>query len=127
MMEKACVLSIIIYEEYILKLQGEKSGRRGQLAIATEIFKVAPCLFMVDVRKSKGDTLEFYTFYQNLSSGLEDIIWKSGEQIKEEEVGTSYCLSVVSCRDVRFMNMRSGGKMKCRNNIDCGHGFLGLV
>ncbi|KAK9697023.1 hypothetical protein RND81_08G010000 [Saponaria officinalis] len=74
---------------YKLKLQGEKSGRKGQLAIATEIFEVAPCLFMVDIRKSKGDTLEFYTFYQNLSSGLEDIIWKSGEQIKEEEVGTS--------------------------------------
>lgn len=71
-----------------LKLQGEKTGRKGQLAVATEIFEVAPSLYMVELRKSKGDTLEFHKFYKNLSTGLKDIIWKAGEEIKEEEVPT---------------------------------------
>lgn len=70
---------------YKMKLQGEKSGRKGQLAIATEILEVAPSLYMVELRKSRGDTLEFHKFYKNLSTGLKDIIWKTGEEIKEEE------------------------------------------
>ncbi|KNA21771.1 hypothetical protein SOVF_040210 [Spinacia oleracea] len=70
---------------YKMKLQGEKSGRKGQLSVATEILEVAPSLYMVELRKSRGDTLEFHKFYKSLSTGLKDIIWKTGEQIKEEE------------------------------------------
>ncbi|CAI0544820.1 unnamed protein product [Linum tenue] len=43
-----------------MKLQGEKTGRKGHLSVATEIFEVAPSLYMVEVRKSGGDTLEFH-------------------------------------------------------------------
>lgn len=72
-----------------MKLQGEKTGRKGHLSIATEvcledylwwkmiflwyyhysllsfsfsfqIFEVAPSLYMVELRKSGGDTLEFH-------------------------------------------------------------------
>lgn len=45
-----------------LKLQGENPGRKGQLAIATEVFEVTPSLYMVEIRKSNGDTLEFHNF-----------------------------------------------------------------
>lgn len=72
-----------------MKLQGEKTGRKGQLAVATEIFEVAPSLYMVELRKSRGDTLEFHKFYKNLSTGLKDIIWKTGEEIKEEDAPKS--------------------------------------
>lgn len=64
---------------YKMKLQGEKTGRKGHLAIATEIFEVAPSLFMVELRKSQGDTLEFHKFYNTITAGLDDIVWKSGE------------------------------------------------
>ncbi|KAL9262229.1 CBL-interacting serine/threonine-protein kinase 23-like protein [Drosera capensis] len=67
-----------------MKLQGEKLGRKGQLSVATEILEVAPSLYMVELRKSRGDTLEFHKFYKNLSTGLKDIIWKTGEEIKED-------------------------------------------
>ncbi|GAB4829383.1 CBL-interacting serine/threonine-protein kinase 23 [Ancistrocladus abbreviatus] len=67
-----------------MKLQGEKLGRKGQLSVATEILEVAPSLCMVELRKSRGDTLEFHKFYKNLSTGLKDIIWKTGEEIKED-------------------------------------------
>ncbi|GMH26072.1 hypothetical protein Nepgr_027915 [Nepenthes gracilis] len=66
-----------------MKIQGEKLGRKGQLSVATEILEVAPSLYMVELRKSRGDTLEFHKFYKNLSTGLKDIIWKTGEEIKE--------------------------------------------
>ncbi|KAL9269820.1 CBL-interacting serine/threonine-protein kinase 23-like protein, partial [Drosera capensis] len=69
---------------YEMKLQGEKLGRKGQLSVATEILEVASSLYMVEVRKSRGDTLEFHKFYKNLLKGLKDIIWKTGEEIKED-------------------------------------------
>ncbi|KAI9198696.1 hypothetical protein LWI28_020728 [Acer negundo] len=69
-----------------MKLQGEKMGRKGHLSVATEIFQVAPSLFMVELRKSGGDTLEFHKFYKSLSTGLKDIVWKPlADDIKEEE------------------------------------------
>ncbi|XP_042437713.1 CBL-interacting protein kinase 9-like [Zingiber officinale] len=62
---------------YKMKLQGDKSGRKGHLSVATEVFEVAPSLHMVELRKTGGDTLEFHKFYKNFSSGLKDIVWKT--------------------------------------------------
>ncbi|KAF6136234.1 hypothetical protein GIB67_001643 [Kingdonia uniflora] len=47
-------------QNYKMKLQGDKTGRKGQLSVATEVFEVAPSLHMVELRKTKGDTLEFH-------------------------------------------------------------------
>ena len=70
-------------KNYKMKLQGAKIGRKGHLSVATQVFEVAPSLFMVEVCKSGGETLEFHKFYKNLSSGLKDIVWKF-EAIMEE-------------------------------------------
>ncbi|KAK7279710.1 hypothetical protein RJT34_24767 [Clitoria ternatea] len=70
-------------DNYKLKIQGEKTGRKGHLSIVTEIFEVVPSLNMIKLRKSGGDTLEFHKFYKNLSTRLEDIIWKA-EPIDKE-------------------------------------------
>ncbi|XP_057948695.1 CBL-interacting serine/threonine-protein kinase 23 isoform X3 [Malania oleifera] len=72
-----------LFEKQMMKLQGEKTGRKGHLSVATEIFEVAPSLYMVELRKSGGDTLEFHKFYKNLTTGLKDIVWKTDEA-KEE-------------------------------------------
>ncbi|OWM85518.1 hypothetical protein CDL15_Pgr019142 [Punica granatum] len=69
-----------------IKLLAETNGRKGHLAVATEIFEMAPSLYMVEVRKSGGDTLEFHKFYKMLSAGLKDIVWKA-ETIAEESDG----------------------------------------
>ncbi|MCL7031224.1 hypothetical protein MKW94_018127 [Papaver nudicaule] len=69
---------------YKMKLQGEKTGRKGHLSIATEVLEVAPSLYMVELRKAGGDTLEFHKFYNNISTGLKDIVWKA-EGIQENE------------------------------------------
>ncbi|MQL68863.1 hypothetical protein Taro_001158 [Colocasia esculenta] len=62
---------------YKMKLQGDKTGRKGHLSVATEVFEVAPCFHMVEVHKTGGDTLEFHKFYKSFSSGLKDVVWKS--------------------------------------------------
>ncbi|KAI4368077.1 hypothetical protein MLD38_016680 [Melastoma candidum] len=72
-----------------MKLLGEKTGRKGHLAVATEIYEVAPSLYMVELRKSRGDTLEFHKFYRNLQTGLKDIVWKTDEAIPEETCSRS--------------------------------------
>ncbi|XP_072956013.1 CBL-interacting protein kinase 9-like [Typha angustifolia] len=69
---------------YKMKLQGGKTGRKGHLSVATEVFEVAPSLHMVELRKTGGDTLEFHKFYKSFSSGLKDVVWKS-EAITEEK------------------------------------------
>ncbi|XP_020600309.1 CBL-interacting protein kinase 23-like [Phalaenopsis equestris] len=72
--------------KYKLKLQGEKCGRKGPLAIATEVFEVAPSLNMVELRKANGDTLEFHKFYNNISVGLKDIFWHTAREEEQAKV-----------------------------------------
>ncbi|KAG5408841.1 hypothetical protein IGI04_005160 [Brassica rapa subsp. trilocularis] len=45
---------------YKMRLENVNAGRKGNLEVATEIFQVSPSLHMVEVRKTKGDTLEFH-------------------------------------------------------------------
>ncbi|XP_054781140.1 CBL-interacting serine/threonine-protein kinase 9 [Prosopis cineraria] len=72
---------------YKMKLQGDKTGRKGHLSVATEVFEVAPSLHMVELRKTGGDTLEFHKFYKNFSSGLQDVVWhtegKNGGKLEQ--------------------------------------------
>jgi len=63
-------------QNYKLRLEGTSYNRMSQFAVVLEIFEVAPSLYMVDVRKVAGDTLEYHKFYKNLCSKLDSIIWK---------------------------------------------------
>lgn len=70
-------------EEGMVKLQGIKEGRKGQLGINAEIFEVTPSFYVVEVKKSSGDTLEYEQFCnQELRPSLKDIVWawQGGEQ-----------------------------------------------
>ncbi|KAM0935034.1 putative protein kinase CAMK-CAMKL-CHK1 family [Dioscorea sansibarensis] len=69
---------------YKMRLQGDKTGRKGHLSVATEVFEVAPSLHVVELRKTGGDTLEFHNFYKSFSSGLKDIVWKSEPTTEEK-------------------------------------------
>ncbi|KAH9296520.1 hypothetical protein KI387_040108, partial [Taxus chinensis] len=69
---------------YKMKMQGSKTGRKGHLNVATEVFEVAPSLYMVEVRKAGGDTLEFHKFYKNLATGLKDVVWKAEDDGEEK-------------------------------------------
>ncbi|KAL0916734.1 hypothetical protein M5K25_014269 [Dendrobium thyrsiflorum] len=63
-----------------LRLEGVESGRKGRLAVAADIFAVAPSVLVVDVKKDGGDSLEYRRFCSNeLRPALKDIIWASSE------------------------------------------------
>lgn len=67
----------------LVMLQGNKEGRKGHLAIDAEIFEVTPSFYMVEVKKTAGDTLEYQKFCnQGLKPSLKDIVWtwQGGEQ-----------------------------------------------
>ncbi|CAL5198638.1 unnamed protein product [Lathyrus oleraceus] len=64
---------------YKMRIERVSSNKVGQFAVVLEVFEVAPSLFMVDVRKAAGDTLEYHKFYKNLCAKLESIIWRPGE------------------------------------------------
>ncbi|CAK9148123.1 unnamed protein product [Ilex paraguariensis] len=60
----------------MVKLQGSKGGRKGQLAIDAEIFEVTPSFHVVEVKKRAGDTMEYRKFCdQELKPSLKDIVW----------------------------------------------------
>ncbi|BAT86830.1 hypothetical protein VIGAN_05014700 [Vigna angularis var. angularis] len=65
-----------------MRLANVKVGRKGNLNVATEIFQVAPSLHMVEVRKAKGDTLEFHKFYKKLSTSLDVVVWKTEDDVQ---------------------------------------------
>lgn len=62
-------------QNHKIKLEADKQGRKGQLSVSTQVFEVAPSLFMVEMSKNNGDTIEYQNFYKNLSKGLKDIVW----------------------------------------------------
>lgn len=70
-------------QNYKMRLYGSETGRKGYLSVATEVFEVAPSLFVVEVKKARGDTLEYQNFYQNFSRGLKDIVWKNEVELGE--------------------------------------------
>ncbi|XP_044958678.1 CBL-interacting protein kinase 24 [Hordeum vulgare subsp. vulgare] len=66
-------------QNYKMRLEGVSANKMSPFAVVLQIFEVAPSLFMVDVRKVAGDTLEYHRFYKNLCSKLETIIWRPTE------------------------------------------------
>lgn len=70
-------------KNYKMRLKNVKAGRKGNLNVATEVFQVGPSLHLVEVRKAKGDTLEFHKFYKKLSNSLEGVVWKTEEEMQQ--------------------------------------------
>lgn len=70
-------------QDGLVKLQGSKEGRKGQLAIDAEIFEVTPAFYVVEVKKSAGDTMEYEMFCnKDLRPSLKDICWSSQSEEK---------------------------------------------
>lgn len=66
----------VVKKDGTVRLQGSKSGRKGQLGIDAEIFEVTTSFHVVEVKKTSGDTLEYMQFRdQNLKPSLKDIVW----------------------------------------------------
>ncbi|KAK9269490.1 hypothetical protein L1049_001265 [Liquidambar formosana] len=76
---------------YKTRLEGISANRTGQFAVVLEVFEVAPSLFMVDVRKASGDTLEYHKFYKNFCGKLEHVIWKPMEGMANSSLKTMSC------------------------------------
>ncbi|KAF8772935.1 hypothetical protein HU200_005336 [Digitaria exilis] len=58
-----------------------RGGPKGRLAVAADIFTVAPSVLVVDVKKDGGDTLEYRSFCSDeLRPALKDIVWAADPQ-----------------------------------------------
>lgn len=72
---------------YKMRLEGEWKERGADLAVAMEVFEVAPSLYLVEVRKAAGNTLEYHKFYKTLCTDLGDVVWKSAEEAHHSDSG----------------------------------------
>nr|URM60730.1 YABBY family protein [Gymnema sylvestre] len=73
----------VLTRNYKTRLEGVSANRISQFAVVLEVFEVAPSLFMVDVRKAAGDTLEYHRFYKSFIAKVEKIIWKTKEGVND--------------------------------------------
>uniref|UniRef100_A0A5B7A897 non-specific serine/threonine protein kinase n=1 Tax=Davidia involucrata TaxID=16924 RepID=A0A5B7A897_DAVIN len=72
----------------MMKLQGSKEGRKGQLGIDAEIFEVTPSFHVVEVKKTAGDTMEYKKFCNHeLKTSLKDIVWTwQGCELQQQQL-----------------------------------------
>ncbi|OQU90517.1 hypothetical protein SORBI_3002G424500 [Sorghum bicolor] len=70
-------------KNYKMLMENPKAGRKGNLNVETEVFQVAPSLHVVELKKAKGDTLEFQNFYKTLSTELKDVVWACDDEIQD--------------------------------------------
>ncbi|XP_061360341.1 CBL-interacting serine/threonine-protein kinase 5-like [Gastrolobium bilobum] len=63
-------------KEFTVRMQGNREGRKGKLAMTVEVFEVAPEVAVVEFNKSAGDTLEYIKFCEEqVRPSLQDIVW----------------------------------------------------
>lgn len=63
-------------KEGVVRMEGSRGGRKGQLAIEAEIFEVAESVHMVELKKRAGDTIEYIKFRdEELRPSLNDVVW----------------------------------------------------
>jgi len=75
-------------KNYKMRMENLNPGRKGNLNVATEVFQVAPSLHVVELKKAKGDTLEFQKFYTKLSAQLKDVVWVCEGEAEERSSAT---------------------------------------
>lgn len=60
----------------LLKFEALTEGKKGALSIDTEIFEVTPSFYLVEMKKSNGDTLEYQKILEeDIRPALQDIVW----------------------------------------------------
>ncbi|GMI72477.1 SNF1-RELATED PROTEIN KINASE 3.8, CBL-INTERACTING PROTEIN KINASE 10, SOS3-interacting protein 1 [Hibiscus trionum] len=60
----------------VLKIEKPSRGRKSALAIDMEIFELTPSFYLVEMKKSSGDSLEYKRMLQeDIRPALEDIVW----------------------------------------------------
>ncbi|XP_074301756.1 CBL-interacting protein kinase 2-like [Silene latifolia] len=71
----------------LLNFEGLNEGRKGPLSIDAEIFELAQSLYLVELRKANGDTLEYQKLLkEDIRPALQDIVWAwQGEQQNQKQ------------------------------------------
>ncbi|XP_057534040.1 CBL-interacting protein kinase 2-like [Amaranthus tricolor] len=83
---KSLRLKVRRMDKGLLKFEGTTEGRKGALSIDAEIFEVTPELYLVEMRKAYGDTLEYQKMLkEDVRPALKDIVWAwQGEQQQQQ-------------------------------------------
>ncbi|KNA04787.1 hypothetical protein SOVF_196470 [Spinacia oleracea] len=79
---KSLKLKVRRMDKGLLKFEGTSEGRKGVLSIDAEIFEVSSTLYLIEMRKANGDTLEYQKVVkEDIRPSLKDIVWAwQGEQ-----------------------------------------------
>ncbi|BBH00987.1 CBL-interacting protein kinase 20 [Prunus dulcis] len=107
-------------ERWDPEIAGSKEGRKGQLGIDAEIFEVTPSFYVVEMKKTAGDTLEYMEFCDHdLKPSLQDIVWTwQGSEQKHEQQPVA---PEISCAQLQGrVQYRMARKFCKRDAAKCG-------
>ncbi|XP_062218255.1 CBL-interacting protein kinase 26-like [Phragmites australis] len=63
-------------ENGVLKLAASNEGIKGFLELDAEIFELAPCFLLVELKKTNGDTIEYQKLVKDeIRPALKDMVW----------------------------------------------------
>ncbi|KAK3162326.1 hypothetical protein QOZ80_1BG0088240 [Eleusine coracana subsp. coracana] len=87
---KRLKLKIKKKENGTLRLAAPKEGKKGVLELDADIFEVSPSLFLVELKKTNGDTLEYQKLVkEEIRPALKDIVWVwQGDQQQQTQQTT---------------------------------------
>ncbi|KAJ1688818.1 hypothetical protein LUZ63_012973 [Rhynchospora breviuscula] len=73
-------------ENGVVKMMTRNGGRKGVVEIDAEIFQIDSSNYMVEIKKSNGDTLEYQKILkEEIRPGLKDIIWTwQGDKLEQQ-------------------------------------------
>lgn len=85
---KSLRLKVRRMDKGLLNFEGTVEGRKGVLSIDAEIFEVTPALYLVEMRKANGDTLEYQkVLMEDLKPALKDIVWAWQGELHQQQQG----------------------------------------
>ncbi|GAB4824279.1 Non-specific serine threonine protein kinase [Ancistrocladus abbreviatus] len=84
---KSLRLKVKRMDKGLLNFEAMKEGRKGYLSVDAEIFELTPSLYLVEMRKCNGDTLEYQkVLKEGIRPALQDIIWAwEGDQQQQPQ------------------------------------------
>ncbi len=67
------------------------SGPRGQLEMTVEVMSILPGVYLVDIAKVTGDSVDFYNTYSNITELVQPLI--TADALRRADSGGVHCQS----------------------------------
>ncbi len=73
------------------------TGQRGQLDMTVEVMSILPGVYLVDIAKTTGDTVDFYKAYAKITELVQPLI--TADALRRADSGTQVLFIIFTIAD----------------------------